>query len=539
MIFLTILAVIIIFSVLVLIHEYGHFAAARRAGIKVLEFGIGFPPRLYGKKIGETEYTINAIPFGGFVKLFGEDATDPKILANKRSFAAQSTWVRTKVVVAGVVMNLLLAVVLLTVGFMFGIEPLLVTQEDIFTHIESGVVQTAPGVYVAKVDEQVSGVDAGDRIVAINGEPVNDIAQIAPLRDKTAQSDIDVTLESQENFQRRTVHLPILEDGSFGLELKPLTPFPRLIVQAVEEGSAAQQAGLRSGDIILTIHDEEIFFPEDLHAALADAGSGVQMQVLRGDEPTGVKYRFDQQARVVIADVFAGSVAEEIGLQRGDIITTINTQDIHYPQEVQQMIEKSNGTALRLQIQRQGQEELLEKTITLEPQSRLGIALDAIDSYKNADFSFFRTSVVTSLLEVGKVQYSPGEAIRQALSESVRLTGLTIKAFGRTLGSLVSQFTVPADVGGPVQIAYYTHTFIQEGFFALLRFTALLSLSLAVINILPIPALDGGRFLFILIEVVFRRRVNARLEAIVHTIGFMLLLGLIALVTYSDIVKLF
>src|SRR5438552_12800 len=109
-ILLTIIAVIVIFSLLVIIHELGHFITARRNGIKVLEFGFGFPPRLWSKKVGETEYSINAIPFGGFVKLFGEDSSDKKVLENKRSFAGKSPWVRTKVVVAGVVMNLILAV---------------------------------------------------------------------------------------------------------------------------------------------------------------------------------------------------------------------------------------------------------------------------------------------------------------------------------------------------------------------------------------------------------------------------------------------
>ncbi|MEK7523998.1 MAG: site-2 protease family protein, partial [Patescibacteria group bacterium] len=121
---LTIIAVIVIFSALVLIHEYGHFIMARRAGIKVEEFGIGFPPRLFKKKFGETLYTINAIPFGGFVKLYGEDSSDPKAQKSNRSFSSKSPWVRTKVVVAGVVMNFILAIVLLTIGFSFGTEPL-------------------------------------------------------------------------------------------------------------------------------------------------------------------------------------------------------------------------------------------------------------------------------------------------------------------------------------------------------------------------------------------------------------------------------
>jgi membrane-associated protease RseP (regulator of RpoE activity) len=171
---LTILAVIIIFSVLVLIHEYGHFIAARRSGIKVLEFGIGFPPKLWSKKMGETEYSINAIPFGGFVRLFGEDASSAEIIKSKRSFAHQTPWVRTKVVVAGVFMNFVLAIALLTIGFSFGIEPLLVTEKDLFAHLAAGNVESAPGIFVSKTTEKSEslGLSKLDQILAIDDAPL-------------------------------------------------------------------------------------------------------------------------------------------------------------------------------------------------------------------------------------------------------------------------------------------------------------------------------------------------------------------------------
>ncbi|MBI2453878.1 site-2 protease family protein [Candidatus Peregrinibacteria bacterium] len=183
--------------------------------------------------------------------------------------------------------------------------------------------------------------------------------------------------------------------------------------------------------------------------------------------------------------------------------------------------------------------KLVEIKAKTEEKNILGIALSQLVSYRNSDLSLYRASLITSITEIKKVRYNPFRAFREAVSESVRLTGLTVKAFGRTLTSLVSKLTVPADIGGPVQIAYYTHAFVQQGFFALLRFTALLSLSLAVMNVLPIPALDGGRLLFILVEAVSGKRVSAKVEAFVHRIGFVLLLGLIILVTYSDVRKLF
>lgn len=128
-IFITIVVFLVIFSALILIHEFGHFTAAKRAGVKVEEFGMGLPPRIWGVKKGETLYSINWIPFGGFVRMLGEDGESKK---NQNSFASKSPAVQLWIVSAGVVMNLLLSFVLLTIGFWIGIDPLMVDQEDFY-----------------------------------------------------------------------------------------------------------------------------------------------------------------------------------------------------------------------------------------------------------------------------------------------------------------------------------------------------------------------------------------------------------------------
>lgn len=538
-IFLTIIAVIVIFSILVLIHEYGHFIAARRAGIKVLEFGIGFPPRLFKKKIGETIYSINAIPFGGFVKLFGEDATSDKILKDKRSYAHKSPWIRTKVVVAGVLMNFILAIALLTIGFSFGIEPLLVTESDLFMHLEAGNVKSAPGVFVAKLDEKAKllGVEVGDQIIAVDDKPITDESQLSVFQKGKAQKDIDATLLSQKGITKK-LHLPLFNKNKyFGIDLKPLTDFPRLAVLEVKPLSLSSKAGIKQGDVILKMNNKDVYFPEDFENIFTRSAGSVIYTILRENQISQIPVQFVDTKRIVIADVFAGSAAEASGFKKGDIIISINGATVLQPEHVQEILKQNAGKELIYKLYRNGKEgEIKAKT---GKNKMLGIALSQVSSFKNTEISFYRASVLTSITEIKKVRYGPWKAFKQAISESVRLTGITITAFGRMLSSIVSHFTVPSEIGGPVQIAYYTHTFVQEGFFALLRFTALLSLSLAVINVLPIPALDGGRLLFILIEVVFKKRVNSRFESFVHSIGFVLLLLLIILVTYSDITKLF
>lgn len=537
-IFLTIIAVVVIFSVLVLIHELGHFIAARRAGIKVLEFGIGFPPRLFKKKKGDTLYTINAIPFGGFVKLFGEDAEDPAVLKDPRSFAHKSPWVRTKVIVAGVLMNLLLAIFLLTVGFGFGIEPLLVDEQDLLTNIQKGVVQISPGIFVGKVSDEIKalGMDSGDQIISINDNPIRDESELKIFEKGNAKNDIDVTLLKATDNSAKKIHIPVLQNGSFGIQLKPFTRFPRMEVLEVREGSMSDKAGIIRGDVILQMNDTDIYSAADV-AAISEANSSIKYKILRGNWLLDMTIPSQDNRKVILANIFPNTSAEKAGFKRGDSVLAIDGVAVNTPLEVQDILKQGIGKEMTYKVLRNG--ESLEIKATTGENNILGVELSSLASFQNNDLSFFRSTILTSITNIGKVRYGPLQSLKQAVSESVRLTGLTVSAFGKTVSSIVSRFQVPGDVGGPVQIAYYTHAFVQEGFFALLRFMALLSLSLAVINILPIPALDGGRFLFIVLEVIFRKRISARTEALVHGIGFIILMGFIILITYSDITKLF
>jgi regulator of sigma E protease len=127
----------------------------------------------------------------------------------------------------------------------------------------------------------------------------------------------------------------------------------------------------------------------------------------------------------------------------------------------------------------------------------------------------------------------------KAVSEIYRLSVLTVKMVGNLVVSLVAKFTVPEGVSGPVGIYKMTGYFVKQGFVALLQFTALLSISLGVINIMPFPALDGGRFLFIIFELITRKKANAKWETIIHSVGFGLLMLMILVITWKDIVKLF
>lgn len=375
--FFTVVIFIITLLVLVVIHELGHFLVAKKFNIKVLEFGFGIPPKAWGKKIGETIVSINWLPFGGFVRLLGEDEVSKEILDDKRSFASQTVGKRIAVVLAGVIMNLLLAFLLFYIVLGF-----------------SGF----------KTD------------------------------------------------------LPLLFDHQFiGVNTKIKNS---ILIQEVKDNSPAKQAGLQPGMEIIGVNGQTFTNVNDFISKIKSlAGSSVSL-----------------------------TVADSQGIQ--------------------------------------SQVKITPRVNAPPDQGALGIALGQF--------------------QIAKLNYET--PTQKLLSGPTHALNLTIYS-GEILGKLIGQSfqtksfgPVSQTVSGPVGITSVVNSILTENkqpFLPYLNFVALLSLNLAVMNVLPFPALDGGRLFFLLIEVITRKRVHAGLEKWVHTIGMAILLTLMALVTFSDIRKFF
>ncbi|MBI2627179.1 MAG: site-2 protease family protein [Parcubacteria group bacterium] len=360
---LTAIIFIIVLSVLVLVHEFGHFYFAKRAGMRVDEFGFGFPPRLFSWKNKETTYSLNLIPFGGFVKVHGEDGesrNDPK------SFTSKTFSQRAKVLVAGVLMNFLLAVVLLSIGGWLGLR----------IAVEDGAIP----------------VDASD---------------------------------------------------------------PKIQIVGIAAKSPALEADLRILDSITKLQFRE---------------SSVV--------PTSAK-------------------------------------------DIQDFINSNRGQEIILTIQR-GKSEFLEKHITPRLNPPPGEGATGI--------SIKKTVVVS---------YPWYEAIWRGAYGAVIMTENVIYGLGSFFGNLLVHGKVAADVSGPIGIATFTGQASRLGFNYLIQFVSILSINLAVLNIIPFPALDGGRLLFLAIEKIRRKALDKKVEGLVNAAGFIFLLGLMVLVTIRDIGRFF
>ncbi|MDP3974167.1 MAG: M50 family metallopeptidase [Candidatus Daviesbacteria bacterium] len=356
---ISVIIFIITLLILVVIHEFGHFIMAKRFGIRVEEFGFGIPPRIFGKKIGETVWSLNWLPLGGFVKLTGEDETDKDKLNDSRSFARAHVNKRMIVVVTGVVMNLVLSWVLF------------------------------------------------------------------------------YTVIINQNFR---IIYP--------------TPDPIVSIARVEEGFPAQGAGILVGDRILSIDGKKM---EDIEQAVS-------------------------------------------------------------------VIKEKDGQPLTLQIA--DLDGNFKREVTVSPQ-------ETEDGEK-------LIGVVFSPIGIKIYQTLP-EKIFSGISYSYDLTRITFTGLGRLIGDVASGNVEKASqqVAGPVGLARITDSFISVGaVLPYIWFTGVISLTLAIFNVLPIPALDGGRLFFLIIEAVTRRKVHPEIERIIHTVGFVILIGLSILVAFSDIKKI-
>lgn len=363
----TIFIFFIIILVLVLVHELGHFLVAKWTGMRVDEFAFGFPPRLFSKKIGETEYSFNLLPLGGYVKIFGENGEEETGEDLTRAFNRQSKWKQIAVLVAGVTMNILLAWLLLAATFTIGVE----TAENSF----------APKEFLTNTKTVVSEV--------VTGSPAAS-AGILPLDVLKSISSQGVTVESPS--------------------------------------------------------------PEDFSSFIASHQSD------------SVQIVYERNGTLIAAEVYpaAGFAADKkiVGI---------------------------SSTLLG----------------TLKMPFHKALVSSAIATYEFTKLTFIGFYDLFAKLLSGE-----GKEAAQALTGPVGIVGLVGEAESSGIG-------------------------------ALLAFTALISINLAVLNILPLPALDGGRIVFVAIESIMRRPISFRTQNLVNGISFALLLVLMVVVTYRDIIKLF
>jgi len=442
---------IVAIALLVAIHEFGHFWVARKTGVKVLRFSIGFGKVLwkYQKDEASTEYVVSAIPLGGYVKMVDEREGEVASEDLAYAFNRQPLWARSAIVAAGPIFNLILAVFLYWTVFMVG-----------ETGMKPIVASAEPSTLAAQ-----AGFQEGEEIVAVNGITVRSWRE-------TMETILTSAMDAEEGL-------------------------------AVDVKS--QDGVLLTHTLVIPLEVSQE--PERLFKELG----------LKAWQPT---------IAPVIGKVIENSVAAQAGLQTGDLILSANGQEFKDWLKWVAYVQSQAGQVLLVQLERDGQ--LIELSI---------IPDSVVKNEKVTGKIGVGVMIPEGLFESLRVTYSlsPIDALSAAVKRTWYFSGATLKMMGYMF---VGKASVD-NLSGPISIAQYAGKSAEMGLVSFLKFLAIVSVSLGVLNLLPIPVLDGGHLLMFAIEAIKGSPVAESIQLVFQQVGMTALLALMILAVFLDVGRLF
>jgi len=422
-----------VLGVLIFVHELGHFLAAKRVGIRVLKFQLGFNPTIVSFKRGDTEYSIGALPLGGYVKMAG-DSPDETLTGRADEFLSKSKWERFQVLIMGPAMNLLLALVVTAFVLYRGAE--VPAYRDMPPVV--GTVMT--GSPAAKSDLQ-----PGDRILSVAGRDVDTWEQFFIAVGSRPNRQTSLTIQRDGREMERVV-TPIVPPGQSRFEIGDIGVLPDVHphLQSVSPGEPGERGGLKAGDVILAVDGRPVTFHTQLREAIAK-----------------------------------------------------------HPEQ-----------PMAIAIRRDGAE--LSVTVTPARRGEVGwLGVLPVDETKS-------------------LKPGPVEALVLSARRNVENAGLIFQ----TVWGLITRETSPKQLMGPVAIAQLSGESAQLGLIPLLSLMALISLNLGLLNLLPIPILDGGHIFIMALEGVARRDFSTRVKEKMLLAGFVVLMMLMVTVIYNDLARI-
>jgi regulator of sigma E protease len=426
-------SVTVVLGIMVLVHEWGHFIVAKSFGVRVEIFSIGFGPRLWGYKRGDTDYRVSALPLGGYVKMAGDNPLEER-KGDPDEFMSKPRWQRVLIALAGPVMNVVLSVVLFAGIFMYGSKQPAYLDKPM---VLAGVLPDSAA--------EKAGLAAGDRIVQINGKrnPTWDEARLELMSTLPGHS---LSVRADRNGQQLELSVPAGQayEEIFGY------PADRLLIGSVSPGMPADAAGLKEGDQVLKVDGKDLVSPLQFPTLVQQSqGRPLNLEILRGGQTVPI----DVRAQQVSVKNGVGRWQIGIGIQSGDLVER-----------------------------------------RLSPVSALV------------------ESVSTNAMMARQIVYVVIELFRGNMSLK--------------------------QLEGPLGIARESGRAAREGFAELLGLMGMIGMNLAVLNLLPIPPLDGGHILLLFIEGTIRRDLSVRVKERFVTVSMVFLLLVFAIVMYNDVLRL-
>lgn len=447
---ITLPAFIVAIALLVVVHEFGHYWAARRCGVKVLRFSVGFGKPLYIKKFAgsDTEWAISAIPLGGYVKMLDEREAPVAAEEQGQAFNRKPVWQRMIIVVAGPLANLLLAILLYWALFLHGVPGIKPVLGDI----------------PAQSAAASAGFQTGETLLEIEGRPVPSWQEL---------------------------HWMLLD--------------------AAMQGGSVEVLGMRANGATL-VHrlDMSSISPADLEGDfLGKLGLQLRQPVVAA----------------IVGRVIEGGAAQRAGLQEQDRITAVNGLPLQKWSEFVDVVRSNPGSLLRVQVERSGSRVEIELTPELVAESGAAVGKIGVAPY-----------VARSEIEAMMVEVRYG--VMDALAHGARKTWETAVFSVKMMGEMIMGQVSLKNLSGPITIADYAGQSAQMGLAAYLSFLALISISIGVLNLMPVPLLDGGHLMYYTVELLKGSPVSDTAWEIGQRVGIALLITLMAFALYNDISRL-
>jgi regulator of sigma E protease len=518
---------LLLLGVLIFVHELGHFIVAKLCGVKVETFSLGFGRAVLRRSVGETEYRIAWLPLGGYVKMLGEAPGEELPLADRqRSFNAQPVGRRISIALAGPAMNLVLPV--------FVVAGMAMTGLPKATSLIGGVQPDTPAAR--------AGLEPGDRIVAIDGKDIWRWEDLA--RAVKAGVGEPLSLDLEREGERLTLEV-VPERGPegkgvvFGAEHSTASATLAL----PDPDGLAARAGLQTGDRVVAVNGESVADRYAFLAALETAKGPVELEVVRQADDDELRIRVTLRAgpgawsleRIgavpvdfSVVAVHPGSPAKQAGLEPGDIFLRADGEPVSSFEQLAVRIRGGGGAPLALVVLRKGQELEFEVVPKRSPTQRDG-----------------KVETIWAIGIGGGPPHALGEIRDEVVLNPLRALGFgavrTAEVFGLTMSGiwqLVSGRIGMENLAGPIGIGKFAGDYFrEEGWYPYLNLLAIISVNLAILNLLPIPVLDGGQILLVIAEIFRGGPLSTRAREIAQTVGLSLILLLMGFAFWNDILR--
>lgn len=540
---MTALAFVLLVGVLIFVHELGHFFWAKFFGVKVLRFSLGFGPKIIGFRRGETEYVLAAIPLGGYVRMLGEYAADEVDAAEEgRSFNGQPLWRRVIIVLAGPAMNLVFPLLLYFVVYV-------------------GDRQMTPSIVGAVLpDRPADGqLEPGDRVTAVDDEPITTFYELTELVADAADRELDLTVDRRGTTVHAHVTPELVEDiGDLGIRRSRVrigvsVHQPLAVIGVMSPASPAAAARLRTFDRIVAAAGRPIEHWSEFQAVVdGNRGATIPVTYLRPrrldgtlrdlldlelyephvaaltPEPgpgSGLLRAGLEPSDLYVARVRAGSPEARIGLRPGDRLEALDGVPLRRFDDLVADLVASADAPHEL-VWRRG-DQVITRTLTLERERGVSEFGERYDRVAVGIENWAPTVTHAPVRNPSPVFY--------ALSQSLRATWGMMELTGASMLRMLEGRLTAQSLGGPLMVMEGAETAARGGALDYLAFMAFISINLGLLNLLPIPMLDGGHLLFFLIETVIRRPIAASVRALASLVGVVILVMLMLVAFKNDV----